>query len=214
MFKYMNDTPAGLEYRKKLMKWVIENRSENLKKEGENVMDGLGDDCLDGMDDGIVKEMMTNNRNKISIPPPYVEMITDIENQKKERFDLNKVKNFFGLESLDNVKADKLLETAADLFKTKNAEHGDAYLKIGYMLEQAFPDGVTLKTHHDFNKFTTLVQMFYKITRLCNTCFGEKETIHDSVFDSPRDLSVYGSIFGEIQIKELKDKVKKDAGKL
>jgi hypothetical protein len=73
---------------------------------------------------------------------------------------------------------------------------------------------VTLKTHHDFNKFTTLVQMFYKITRLCNTCFGEKETIHDSVFDSPRDLSVYGSIFGEIQIKELKDKVKKDAGKL
>jgi hypothetical protein len=175
-------------------------------------MGGLGDDndytCLTlkgKRDDEIVKEMQTMNRKKFF--REYGETFDDIETQNREEC-LNKVKDFFGLESLENVKADKLLETSSELFKTKNAEHGDAYLKIGYMLENAFPDGVTLKTHHDFNKFTTLVQMFYKITRMCNTCFGEKDTIHDSIFDSPRDLSVYGAIFGEIQIKEFKDKLK------
>lgn len=135
---------------------------------------------------------------------------TDAPDVDTPEYRLNKVRDFFGLDTLEGVKANKLLETSADLFKTKNAEHGDAYLKIGYVLESMFPNGLTLKTHHDFNKFTTLVQMLYKITRMCNTCFGEKETIHDSVFDSPRDLSVYGAIFGEIQIHEFKDKIKSD----
>jgi hypothetical protein len=126
---------------------------------------------------------------------------------------LNKVRDFFGLENvvLEDVKADTLLMKSAEKFRSKNAEHGDAYLKVGVILNQLFPEGITLKTINEFNKFTTLIQILYKVTRMCNTCFNEKELIHDSEFDSPNDLGIYAHIFGEIQIKEV---LEKNAGKL
>jgi hypothetical protein len=211
------------------VKGVISTGPNPYKKGGEDnglpKRDGevIHDNYYQDKDGNIWKRIWNNDEACSPFYLPEVEErdIPNAPNCKKskkkneddispEEFHLNKVRDFFGLETLEGVKANNLLETSADLFKTKNAEHGDAYLKIGYVLESMFPEGLTLKTHHDFNKFTTLVQMLYKITRMCNTCFGDKETIHDSVFDSPRDLSVYGAIFGEIQIREFKDKLKND----
>lgn len=93
-----------------------------------------------------------------------------------------------------------LLQQSADLFRTKNKEHGDAYYKVGQMLHVLYPDGLTLNSLEDFTIIGTLVQILFKLARTSNTCFGDKDLVYDSRTDSPTDSSVYNMMLVEIMM--------------
>lgn len=210
------------ESRKKVAEWVRANNPEDFKDNLEDDMECAAAKkpirWINGLPDGkaemftpedmerekrrfnIENERITGKCIKDYLPEVEEKDIPKAYSCKKPKTNpLNKVRD-------EKMKVDDILISFAELFRTKNAEHGSAYKKIGIILENLFPNGLTLKNSNDFNKFTTLVQMFYKLTRLCNTCFDkDKLLLHDSRWDSPQDLSVYAAIFCELLAEEEND---------
>jgi len=90
---------------------------------------------------------------------------------------------------------DQLLSDAADLFKSRNPVYGDSYKKFGPVMKGLFPDGLTLKTKADFQRFSIIVMMAAKLHRYSlNFSKGHE--------DSLDDLSVYSMMLQHID-KEL-----------
>ena len=84
------------------------------------------------------------------------------------------------------------LEKALKTYKERNKTYGDNYFKFGRVIKELFPDGITLTTEADFNRFGCLVQIVSKISRYANSF---KEGGHK---DSAHDLGVYAFIQEEL----------------
>lgn len=89
-------------------------------------------------------------------------------------------------------KAHEILDAAATTYREKNAVYGDSYLRVGAALAALFPDGVTLKTADDFNRFHIFALMVVKQSRYCVNweSGGHQDSVHDN--------TVYSAILEEI----------------
>lgn len=90
------------------------------------------------------------------------------------------------------MKAQDILRQCADLFEERNKVYGDNYKNVGVAMTGFFPDGVTLKTVDDFNRFHIFMLGVVKMTRYCNN--WEKGGHADSI----RDNTVYSAMLEHI----------------
>lgn len=78
--------------------------------------------------------------------------------------------------------ADQFLTEAAATFKSRNAVYGNNYLNVGKAMAALFPDGVTLKTAEDHNRFHIFMLGIVKLSRYANNWDkgGHADSIHDN----------------------------------
>lgn len=57
------------------------------------------------------------------------------------------------------------LKELANIYEQRNAVYGDSYHLFGLLLEQLYPDGITLHGADDFNRFVCFFQALGKLTR-------------------------------------------------
>jgi hypothetical protein len=89
------------------------------------------------------------------------------------------------------MRADKVLEHAAELYRQRQAEYGDSYNHTGWVLDTLFSDGITLNGNQDFARFAVLVM---QVTKMCRYVQNWSQPHGDSMFDN----SVYSAIMNEI----------------
>jgi hypothetical protein len=90
------------------------------------------------------------------------------------------------------VDAGDVLERLSKLFRKKNTGYGDTYLTQGAIMTALFPDGVTLSTDQDFNRFYIVDEMVMKFQRYCRKFAegGHLDSLHDTI--------VYGAMLAEL----------------
>lgn len=94
------------------------------------------------------------------------------------------------------------LRKAAELYEQRNAVYGDNYIRFGHVMAEMFPDGLTIKSPHDWNRIGVFVQIMSKITRYsANYDKGGHE-------DSMRDAGVYSTMMRELDQKQKRHKFK------
>lgn len=94
---------------------------------------------------------------------------------------------------------DKVIEYLQDSISTrternekyKESHFGGAYIQFGHVMEALFPEGVSLKTADEINKYGCLSAIVSKTIRVANN-FSEG---HE---DSLRDLPVYAAMLREL----------------
>jgi len=84
------------------------------------------------------------------------------------------------------------LNKLGELYKERNALYKDNYKTFGHVVQAVMPEGITLETSDDFNRFALLVQIVGKITRYANMF---TEGGHE---DSLDDISVYAQMLKEL----------------
>lgn len=84
-------------------------------------------------------------------------------------------------------RASLLLRKAADLFEERNKVYGNNYLMVGAVMQGYFPEGITLKTQDDFNRFHIFMLEVVKNTRYCNNWNKPHQ-------DSNADNTVYSAM--------------------
>lgn len=84
------------------------------------------------------------------------------------------------------------LEKAAQLFRDRNTTYKDSYKNVGLLLKALFPDGITLDSEEDFNRFAVVVMIAGKLDRYFS---NYEEGGHQ---DSLADLSVYAAMLAEL----------------
>jgi hypothetical protein len=84
------------------------------------------------------------------------------------------------------------LRACADTYEERNAIYGDSYKQLGWVMMALFPEGITLKSVADFNRFGCFFEMVNKMQRYGNTFHkGGHE-------DSTHDISVYSQMLQEL----------------
>ena len=83
------------------------------------------------------------------------------------------------------------LVAAANLYRERNMVYKDNYKRVGAVYLAMFPDGATLKTERDFNRFTLFMMLVHKLNRYAFS------------FDKPHgdsldDLAVYSMMLKEV----------------
>jgi hypothetical protein len=78
--------------------------------------------------------------------------------------------------------ADEFLSEGAATFKARNKIYGNNYLNVGRAMTGFFPNGVTLVTEDDFNRFHLFMLAIVKMTRYTNNwnVGGHADSIHDA----------------------------------
>ena len=84
------------------------------------------------------------------------------------------------------------LEACAKTYRQRNALYGNNYKRFGHIMAQMFPNGISLKTPDDFNRFGVFVQIVSKLTRYCAQ-YGE-----GGHKDSLLDEAVYSVMMHEV----------------
>jgi len=84
------------------------------------------------------------------------------------------------------------MEDAVELFKDRQTQYGSAYKRGGEILHSYFPDGVTLKTVGDFERFNVFVMCMLKLNRYASNI------PRGGHLDSAQDLIVYASMLAEM----------------
>lgn len=74
---------------------------------------------------------------------------------------------------------DKILEKMAETFRERHEIYGDNYLMIGHVMKELFPDGASITTVNEWNRFHVLFMMVVKMTRLACTGIYHKDSAHD-----------------------------------
>lgn len=86
----------------------------------------------------------------------------------------------------------EMLREAAAVYEERNKVYGSNYKRFGSVMREIFPQGITLRSIDDFNRFGVFVQMVGKITRYAeNWQRGGHE-------DSLVDLAVYSQMLREL----------------
>ena len=89
-------------------------------------------------------------------------------------------------------KANEILHESAATYEERNKVYGDNYLKVGNVMAALFPDGITLKTPDDHNRFHIFMLGIVKQTRYVTsfTNGGHRDSVHDN--------TVYSAMLEEI----------------
>ena len=91
----------------------------------------------------------------------------------------------------------EMLRNAAEIYEERNKLYGDNYKRFGPIMALLFPDGLTLETGDDHNRFGIFVQMLAKFTRYAQNF--EKGGHPDSL----DDLAVYSMMLQELDSEEV-----------
>ena len=86
----------------------------------------------------------------------------------------------------------ELLRACATTYEERNKLYGDNYKKFGRVMEAMFPEGLTLRSIQDFNRYGIFVQCASKLMR-----YAEKLN-KGGHQDSAHDLSVYAAMLEEL----------------
>lgn len=90
------------------------------------------------------------------------------------------------------LNAGDLLAKAAETYRERHKVYGDNYKLVGAVMEGLFPDGLTIKTAHDWNRLHILLLLVIKQTRYVQNWAtgGHQDSIHDA--------AVYSAMLEEI----------------
>lgn len=94
--------------------------------------------------------------------------------------------------------ADKVMEQMLATFRERGKVYKANYLMIGEVLAVMFPEGITLKTAEDHNKWHLFLLTMIKATRLANTGLNHE--------DSGLDMAVYASMFAGMLLPDDNEK--------
>jgi len=72
-----------------------------------------------------------------------------------------------------------ILTEMAETFRERNKVYGDNYKRVGDVMIALFPDGVTVSTAEEFNKWHLFELMIVKLTRFANSNLTHIDSIHD-----------------------------------
>jgi hypothetical protein len=89
------------------------------------------------------------------------------------------------------------LDEGAETFRERNALYGQNYKNFGTVMRGMFPEGITLKTEDDFNRFHLMLLTAVKITRYANM-FSRGGHV-----DSSHDMMVYSAMLEEVTLEGL-----------
>lgn len=87
-----------------------------------------------------------------------------------------------------------ILAEMADTFRERNKVYGDNYKRVGAVMMALFPQGMSLTSAEDFNKWHLFELMVVKLTRFANSGLTHQDSIHD--------LAVYAAMVESIIHKE------------
>lgn len=95
------------------------------------------------------------------------------------------------------------LDEAAKTFRDRNAVYGDNFKRVGAVMAALFPEGITLKTEDDHNRFHIFALCVIKMTRYTQNwnVGGHADSIHDN--------TVYSAMLEAIDA-EIKGRSKKE----
>lgn len=77
-----------------------------------------------------------------------------------------------------------ILQSAAETFLERGKVYGSSYKDYnGNLLMALFPNGIELKTRHDFNRFACVSTILAKLGRYCNNWHngGHVDSAHDII---------------------------------
>ena len=76
-----------------------------------------------------------------------------------------------------------ILAKSADTFRERDKVYGRGWPRVGQVLLALFPDGVTLTTAKDHERFSQLVMLSVKLTRYANNFHkgGHQDSVHDMI---------------------------------
>lgn len=84
------------------------------------------------------------------------------------------------------------LAKLGDTFRARNSTYGDTFLRVGGVMASMFPDGLTLKTIDDWNRFSLFHHVVDKVLRYANRF---QDGGHN---DSMDDVSIYAQILRKV----------------
>lgn len=84
------------------------------------------------------------------------------------------------------------LRACAKTYEERNAIYGNSYKTIGKVMVELFPEGLTLETVDDFNRFGCFFEMVNNMQRYSHnfTSGGHADSTHD--------ISVYSQMLEEL----------------
>ena len=88
------------------------------------------------------------------------------------------------------VTPEQILAEMIETFQERKKLYGDNYKQIGKVMEALFPNGVTLKTIKEHNRYHLFLMIMVKVTRLAQTNLKHKDSVHD--------LAVYAAMLESI----------------
>lgn len=90
--------------------------------------------------------------------------------------------------------AANLLREAAKTFEARNKVYGNNYLNVGGAMAALFPDGMIVKTAHDWNRLHIFLLGIVKLSRYAvNWNSGHQDSIHDAI--------VYAAILESLDLR-------------
>lgn len=102
----------------------------------------------------------------------------------------------------------KILRESADLFSSKNADYGDAYIRSSDIMSILVPDKSRLNTRLKQVVYHNMTTMVSKLLRISNIFLNCQKTManHESVLDSWKDLAVFAAMMADLCQSGLEDK--------
>ncbi len=83
------------------------------------------------------------------------------------------------------------LSALSDIYRERNAIYKNDYLEFGDVMAALFPEGITLKTGEEFNRFCLFVSMMIKMRRY------SKNVLSGGHIDSLDDVAVFSQMLQE-----------------
>ena len=81
-----------------------------------------------------------------------------------------------------NFHAINNLRAAERTYTERNKTYGDNYKKFGHVMQALFPNGVTINSAEQWNRFGILVQKVGKLSRyVTNPYVGHQDSVHDDI---------------------------------
>ncbi len=74
----------------------------------------------------------------------------------------------------------QILRSMGETFETRNQMYGQNYKLVGPVMQILFPDGLALKTAHDYELWHLFELMIVKLTRFACSGLTHKDSIHDA----------------------------------
>ena len=91
--------------------------------------------------------------------------------------------------------APQFLEEGAETYRARNKTYGDSYNKFGRVMDDLFPEGLTIESSEEWARLGVLVQLVGKITRYANDWENNPHQ------DSLHDIMVYSAMLQELEQK-------------
>lgn len=84
----------------------------------------------------------------------------------------------------------EMFEEMAQTFRDRNKVYGDNWRMVGRLMAVMFPEGVTLRTHADYDVWHLFELQIVKLSRFAISKLTHQDSIHD--------MTVYGAMISAI----------------